>query len=199
MELHMNTGLESVHTQMSPAPVGELRRVRSPLGSLLLVTGPEGEVRALDFSASRLRRSLQQHYGACALVEVETASVSAVEARLEGYFGGQFDALDDIEIAAQGTAFQRKVWAALRKIPAGQVTSYAELARRLGFTDPRMAREVGLANAANPVAIVVPCHRVIGSDGDLKGYAWGLDRKRWLLAHEKAEIGSGVSARLPGF
>lgn len=193
----MNTALESVHSHMSPPPVGELRRVRSPLGSLLLVTGWEGEVRALDFSASRLRRSLQEHYGACALVEV--ASPNRAEAQLGRYFSGEFDALDDVEIAAQGSAFQRKVWTALREIPAGEVTSYAELARSLGFIDPRMAREVGAANAANPVAIVVPCHRVIGSDGDLKGYAWGLDRKRWLLAHEKAEIGSGLSARLPGF
>jgi methylated-DNA-[protein]-cysteine S-methyltransferase len=197
----MNTVLEAVHTHMSPAPVGELRRVRSPLGSLLLVTGPEDEVRALDFSASRLRRSLQEHYGACALVEVEAeaGSPSHAEAQLERYFAGQLDALDDMQIAAQGSAFQRRVWTALREIPAGQVTNYAELARRLGFADPRMAREVGVANAANPVAIVVPCHRVVGSDGDLKGYAWGLDRKRWLLAHEKAEIGLGVSARLPGF
>jgi methylated-DNA-[protein]-cysteine S-methyltransferase len=164
---------------------------------LLLVTGPEDEVRALDFSASRLRRSLQEHYGACALVEV--ASPNRVEAQLERYFAGALDALDDIAIAARGSPLQRKVWAALRDIPVGRVTSYAELARSLGFTDPRMAREVGLANAANPVAIVIPCHRVVGSDGDLKGYAWGLDRKRWLLAHEKAQIGGGVSARLPGF
>ena len=95
-----------------------------------------------------------------------------------------------------------KVWAALRRIPAGSTTSYGKLARELGFEDPRAAIDIGAANGANPVAIVVPCHRVIASTGDLKGYAWGLHRKRWLLEHEKAvptRCEGPRSAMLPGF
>jgi methylated-DNA-[protein]-cysteine S-methyltransferase len=81
------------------------------------------------------------------------------------------------------------VWAALRDIPAGSTLSYADLARRIG--EPRAVRAVGAANGANPVAVIVPCHRVIGADGTLTGYGGGLERKQWLLAHE------GVLPRLP--
>jgi len=99
---------------------------------------------------------------------------------------------------------QRQVWAALRDIPAGHTTSYGELARALGYDDPRMAIEIGAANGANPIAIVVPCHRVIAKNGDLKGYAWGLHRKRWLLEHERAlpqvqQAEVQQTLRLPGF
>jgi methylated-DNA-[protein]-cysteine S-methyltransferase len=97
---------------------------------------------------------------------------------------------------------QRKVWAALRHIPAGTTTTYGKLARDLGFDDPRAAIDIGAANGANPIAIVVPCHRVIASNGELKGYAWGLHRKHWLLEHEKAlqpEAAVAQTARLFGF
>ncbi len=103
--------------------------------------------------------------------------------------------MDDIAIAADGTDFQRQVWAALRNIPAGKTTTYGELARSLGHTDPRMAKDVGAAIGANPIAVIVPCHRVMGKDGTLKGYAWGLQRKHRLLTHEKAEVlQSGTAA-----
>jgi methylated-DNA-[protein]-cysteine S-methyltransferase len=105
---------------------------------------------------------------------------------LQRYFAGDFVALRVIAIAAAGSELQRRVWAMLRNIPAGKTVSYGQIARDLGYDDPRMAIEVGAANGANPIAIVVPCHRVIGSNGDLKGYAWGLHRKRWLLEHEGA-------------
>ena len=85
-----------------------------------------------------------------------------------------------------GTPFQLQVWAALRQIPAGATRSYGQLARDLGLEDPRAAIDIGVANAANPIAIVIPCHRVIAANGELRGYAWGLERKRWLLEHEKA-------------
>jgi methylated-DNA-[protein]-cysteine S-methyltransferase len=85
-------------------------------------------------------------------------------------------------VATNGTDFQKSVWHALRAIPAGQTVTYGELARRLG--QPTAMRAVGLANGANPIGIVVPCHRVVGANGTLTGYAGGLERKRWLLAHE---------------
>src|SRR6185436_14131737 len=106
-------------------------------------------------------------------------------ARLERYFAGELAAIDDVAVALKGTAFQLSVWRELRKIPAGDFISYAELAERVG--KPRAVRAVGQANAKNPVALVVPCHRVVSSDGALGGYAAGGDRKAWLLAHERVQ------------
>jgi methylated-DNA-[protein]-cysteine S-methyltransferase len=108
--------------------------------------------------------------------------VTAAGPALTGYFDGQLDALDTIPVELNGTDFQKKVWQALRRIPCGTTTSYAELARRVGSASA--VRAVGAANGANPVAVIVPCHRVIGSDGSLIGYGGGLERKQWLLAHE---------------
>jgi methylated-DNA-[protein]-cysteine S-methyltransferase len=107
-----------------------------------------------------------------------------VEARLAGYFAGDTAALDGIDVELNGTPFQRRVWEALRGVPAGQTASYAEIARRIDAATA--VRAVGAANGANPVAIVVPCHRIIGSSGSLTGYGGGLDRKQWLLRHEGA-------------
>ena len=98
------------------------------------------------------------------------------------YFAGDLAALDAVPAELNGTPFQKTVWQALRRIPPGTTISYGELARRIG--QPTSVRAVGAANGANPVAVIVPCHRVIGSNGTLTGYGGGLDRKRWLLAHE---------------
>ncbi len=106
-----------------------------------------------------------------------------IRSALEAYFEGDVAAIDSLAVQPAGTVFQRKVWAALREIPAGTTISYGELARRIG--QPGAARAVGLANGSNPISIVIPCHRVIGADGRLTGYGGGLDRKRWLLAHER--------------
>lgn len=106
----------------------------------------------------------------------------AVSALLARYFEGAIGALDTVAVELNGTPFQKKTWQALRRIPAGSTISYAELAKRIG--EPRAVRAVGAANGANPVAVIVPCHRVIGSDGTMTGYGGGLDRKQWLLAHE---------------
>jgi len=111
----------------------------------------------------------------------------AVGSVLARYFAGEIGALDTIAVELNGTPFQKKAWQALRRIPAGTTISYAELAKRIG--EPSAVRAVGSANGANPVAVIVPCHRVIGSNGTLTGYGGGLDRKQWLLAHE------GVLAR----
>lgn len=116
--------------------------------------------------------------------------------RLRRYFEGDVHALDDVPVRFQrGTRFQHEVWSALRTIPVGETISYAELARRVGR--PSAFRAVGAANGQNPVGVVVPCHRVIASDGTLGGYAGGLDRKRWLLAHEGAPV-DGAAPELPG-
>jgi methylated-DNA-[protein]-cysteine S-methyltransferase len=101
---------------------------------------------------------------------------------LQRYFDGDITVIDTIRVTFSGTLFQTKVWSALRTIPGGTTLSYGALAARIGA--PKAARAVGLANGSNPIALVVPCHRVIGSDGTLTGYGGGLPRKRWLLDHE---------------
>jgi methylated-DNA-[protein]-cysteine S-methyltransferase len=104
---------------------------------------------------------------------------------LAAYFAGDLHALDHLPAQAEGTDFQKKVWAALRGIPPGETRTYAELSRQLG-RGSRGARAVGAACAKNPIGLIVPCHRVLGRDGALTGYAWGQARKRWLLIHEDA-------------
>ena len=167
-----------------------LNHIASPLGEMLLVTDEQQRLRALDFADHRthLHRVLKEHCGEYELVDAP--STNAIEAKLECFFAGELNALDDVEPSTSGNELQQQVWAALRTIQAGHVVTYGELARKLGYTDPRMAKDIGAAIGANPIAIVVPCHRVIGADGDLKGYAWGLHRKRWLLEHEGVAIGT---------
>ncbi|MCU0260293.1 MAG: methylated-DNA--[protein]-cysteine S-methyltransferase [Ilumatobacteraceae bacterium] len=101
--------------------------------------------------------------------------------QLEEYFAGERTEFD-LPLAPEGTPFQQQAWEVLRTIPFGETTTYGEQARRLG--DPKKSRAVGAANGRNPIPVVVPCHRVVGSDGRLTGYAGGLDTKAWLLAHE---------------
>lgn len=102
---------------------------------------------------------------------------------MDRYFAGDVEAIDDIPVQTSGTPFQRSVWKELRKIPSGAVVSYRKLAGKIAR--PTAVRAVGLANGSNPIGIVVPCHRVIGSDGSPTGYGGGLERKRWLLEHER--------------
>jgi methylated-DNA-[protein]-cysteine S-methyltransferase len=112
----------------------------------------------------------------------------AVE-QLAAYFAGELSQFD-LPLRLDGTPWQRQVWEGLLQIPYGHTVSYAELARRVG--NPRACRAVGLANGRNPVAIIVPCHRVIAADGTLGGYGGGLDRKTWLLDHELSVLGRGA-------
>jgi methylated-DNA-[protein]-cysteine S-methyltransferase len=173
-----------------PAPSPEtwsLGRVPSPIGTMLVVTDPEHRLRALDWEdyESRLTLLLRRHYGTAPALSEEPAPL-AVRRSLEAYFAGDLAALDAIPVATGGTPFQRAVWAALREIAPGRTLSYSGLAQRIGR--PAAIRAVGLANGANPVSVVVPCHRVIGSDSSLTGYGGGLARKRWLLEHEGAEL-----------
>jgi methylated-DNA-[protein]-cysteine S-methyltransferase len=150
---------------------------------MLLVTDDDGALRALDFDdyESRMHRLLRLHYRTYAL-EGGPRSPALTRA-LTLYFDGDLNAIQMVRVATGGTPFQREVWSALRKTVAGATTSYGRLATQLGR--PRASRAVGLANGANPVAIIVPCHRVIGANGALTGYGGGLARKRWLLDHER--------------
>jgi methylated-DNA-[protein]-cysteine S-methyltransferase len=155
----------------------------SPLGELTVVTAGD-RLAGLQFSdcAARLRRALERRFGGAALVAGPVPA--AVAGALRAYFAGDLGALDAVEVDAGGTAFQARVWRALRRIPPGTTAAYRDLARRIGA--PGAVRAVGAANGANPVGLVLPCHRVIGADGALHGYAGGVARKRWLLRHEGA-------------
>ena len=113
------------------------------------------------------------------------AMIDRCLAQLEAYFRGQRQTFD-IPLAPQGTDFQQRVWRQLREIPYGQTCSYATISNGIG--SPNSHRAVGAANGRNPLAIIVPCHRVIGSNGQLTGYAGGLERKQWLLHHEQANL-----------
>jgi methylated-DNA-[protein]-cysteine S-methyltransferase len=155
--------------------------VPSPLGTLLLVT--EGDtVRALDFHdyQHRLHRLLRLHYGAYQLSAA--APYHATRPALDAYFEGDLTAIDSIAVATNGTVFQQKVWTALRPIPPGTTCSYSALAARIGAASAH--RAVGAANGANPIAIIIPCHRLAGANAKLTGYGGGLERKQWLLNHE---------------
>lgn len=162
-----------------------LSDLTSPLGAMLLAADERGHVRALEFAdrRSRMHRNLREQYGTYELIE--GPAPKAVAEALQQYFAGQLDALGNIEVATAGTEQQEGAWAALRRIPAGQTTTYGSVGKAMGIDDWRAAVDAGSAVGANPIAIIVPCHRVLGAGGDLKGYAWGLHRKRWLLEHEK--------------
>jgi methylated-DNA-[protein]-cysteine S-methyltransferase len=167
-----------------------LEDVPSPIGTLLAV-GDGAALHALDFAGceERLMRLLAARFGAVRLRR-DGRGRRFGEA-LRAYFAGELGAIDALPIDPGGTDFQRRVWEALRTIPPGTTLSYGTLASRLGL--PTAARAVGSANALNPVAIVVPCHRLVGADGRLTGYAGGLARKEWLLRHE----GTGLPRREP--
>jgi methylated-DNA-[protein]-cysteine S-methyltransferase len=159
-----------------------LERVPTPIGEALIVTDETGALRAFDFAdyEARMRTLMRRHYGPMALEPGETPP--ALRAAIDRYFAGDARAIEGLAWKTNGTDFQRRVWAALCTIPRGETLSYKGLAERIG--KPAAVRAVGLANGSNPVAVVVPCHRVIGADGSLTGYGGGLPRKAWLLEHE---------------
>ncbi|UGS34345.1 methylated-DNA--[protein]-cysteine S-methyltransferase [Capillimicrobium parvum] len=167
-------------TQMTTATID------SPIGPLSLT--------ARDGALTHVHMHEQRHAAAPApdALRDDAAFPEAVRQFAE-YFAGERTAFD-LALAPGGTPFQLRVWEALREIPYGETISYGELARRVG--SPGAFRAVGLANGRNPLAIVVPCHRVIGADGGLTGYGGGLERKRWLLAHEAAHRPAPVDGQL---
>jgi len=167
-----------------------LDRVPTPIGTALVVTDEAGVLRAFNWTdyEPAMLKWIGRRYPKARLVEGQ----GPLRAKFDAYFSGRTDAFDDIAWEGAGTAFQKKVWETLCSIPAGETISYAQLAERIGR--PTAVRAVGLANGSNPVALVVPCHRVIGSNGSLTGYGGGLHRKRWLLEHEGASFRPQVAA-----
>jgi methylated-DNA-[protein]-cysteine S-methyltransferase len=153
-------------------------RMDSPIGELLLV----GD----GTSLTQLLMLNQKYYGSETQRDWQRddATFCAAREQLEAYFAGELHTFD-LPLAPSGTAFQRKVWQALQDIPYGQTESYGALAKRIN--SPKASRAVGMANGHNPISIIVPCHRVIGANGSLTGYGGGIERKRWLLAHEGHE------------
>ncbi|WP_337172985.1 methylated-DNA--[protein]-cysteine S-methyltransferase [Paludisphaera sp.] len=163
----------------------------SPVGALLLLSDGEA-LTGLYTEGHRLPPAVGPSW------RRDPGPFRAAEARLLAYFDGEARPFD-IPLAPRGTDFQRAVWAALREIPFGDRISYGELARRLGR--PAASRAVGRANGLNPISILVPCHRVVGSGGALTGYAGGLECKRLLLEHEArrvAEARHGRAVRMSG-
>ena len=169
----------------------DLAEFHSPIGTLTLAVRDRALCALVFADGWRDRRARLEHrFGA---VELRRADDPAhVLSALAAYFEGDLHVLDGIAVDAGGTPYQRAVWDALRRIPPATTVSYGAIARALGR--PAAVRAVGTANGANPVGIVVPCHRVIGADGTLTGYAGGLERKRWLLAHEQTAAFRRASA-----
>jgi methylated-DNA-[protein]-cysteine S-methyltransferase len=162
----------------------EMDSFQSPLGQVILVAR-ESELVFVDFEGNekRMRRLLEARFGA---YQLEKASLLDFKSKLEAYFAGDCDAVNDLKVSTGGTEFQARVWQALREIPSGQTMTYGALAAKLD--KPGASRAVGMINGLNPISIVLPCHRVIGANGTLTGYAGGLDRKKWLLEHEGVKL-----------
>ncbi|MCB1380586.1 MAG: methylated-DNA--[protein]-cysteine S-methyltransferase [Alphaproteobacteria bacterium] len=156
-------------------------RIATPIGTMLLLAS-DSVLLLLEFedATDRVEREVAKRFGGAEIVA--EANPFGLSDRVRRYFAGDLKAIDGIVTDGGGTDFQRRVWAELTRIPCGTTISYGELARRLG--DRNAMRAVGLANGRNPIAVVVPCHRVIGADGSLTGYGGGVERKSWLLAHE---------------
>jgi methylated-DNA-[protein]-cysteine S-methyltransferase len=178
-------------------------RVPTPIGDMLVVVDRDGNLRGADFfdHEERMRTLLRQQYAREGTVAIVVGPApKAIRAAIEAYFDRDLTAIDRLPVKTGGTPFQREVWRLLRLIPAGKTTTYGKLAARLGV--PNAARAVGMANGANPIGVIVPCHRVIGSDLSLTGYGGGLPRKQWLLTHEGAAFRSLATnpepMRLPG-
>lgn len=156
----------------------------TPLGKLTLWVTEQSILQYVGWSEfnEETLQQLKTYYGVKEIQIHSTPKKSLATQALQQYFAGTVSAIDHLSVAQFGTPFQQKVWQALRKIPVGTTTSYGELAIQIG--NAKACRAVGMANNRNPIAIVVPCHRVIGKNNILTGYAGGLDRKQWLLDHE---------------
>src|SRR5689334_12854555 len=165
-------------------------RLTTPIGEMLILTDENGKLRTIDWSdhESRMHRSLRLQYGENGFRLEPARNPNDLTRAISRYFAGELTAIDSLPVETGGTSFQREVWRALRNIPCGTTISYSQLAGQIGR--PAAVRAVGLANGSNPIGVVVPCHRVIGSDGSLTGYGGGIERKRWLLRHERRETAS---------
>jgi methylated-DNA-[protein]-cysteine S-methyltransferase len=163
-------------------------RIETPIGEMFIVVDGEGSLRATAWVEDEMDGSLRSRFGNTGFTIGRVRNPGGLTHAIARYFAGELQAIDKLPVRTDGTPFQQEVWRALREIPCGTTISYAQLAERIGR--PKAVRAVGLANGSNPVGVIVPCHRVIGSDGSLTGYGGGIERKRWLLEHE------GVCANL---
>jgi methylated-DNA-[protein]-cysteine S-methyltransferase len=170
-----------------------LESLVTPFGPILVAVDARGRLCAVEFwnDEAEMRRLLRRYQGVALATFGKVAA--PIRAAFERYFDGDRSALKAVPWVTGGTEFQQKVWKALTTIPVGETWSYAQLAAAIG--QPKAVRAVGLANGANPIPIVVPCHRVIGANGSLTGFGGGLERKRWLLRHEGAAFNDAAEAR----
>jgi len=159
----------------------------TPLGEMLALDSGDG-LCALEFTGPkkrlpRLEARLRRYFPGYEMVDGETRTILQTRTWLDRYFGGNSADISGLRLDMRGAAFEQRVWTALRGIPPGTTTSYGAIAKALGSAGA--SRAVGMANGANPIAIIVPCHRVIGASGSLTGYGGGLERKTWLIDHER--------------
>ena len=163
-------------------------KINTPIGEMVLVADPNGNLRAADCTdyEPRMLRLLQLHYRREGFSLQPEENPFGFSAAMTSYFAGDLAVLNALPVADIGTPFQRAVWQELRRIPCGTTLTYSELAVQIG--KPAAVRAVGLANGANPIGVIVPCHRVIGANGSLTGYGGGMERKRWLLEHESVAL-----------
>ena len=166
--------------------------IASPLGRIV-IAARDSRLCALEFGRARMGRQLTARFPDSRRQKVRDPF--GISSRIRAYLDGDLTAVDRITVDTGGTAFQQRVWRALRAIRAGRTMSYAALARAIGHR--AAVRAVGAANGRNPISIVVPCHRLIGVDGALTGYGGGLWRKRWLLDHEGAADPAARATRPP--
>ena len=178
-------------------------RIDTPIGEMLIVADNDGNLRAIDWAdhEARMHNFLRRHYGKGhsgndGFKLTPAHNPGGLSRAISNYFAGDLTAIDTLPVKTNGTPFQRQVWQALREIPLGTTISYGQLANRIGR--PTAVRAVGLANGSNPVGVIVPCHRVIGSNGSLTGYGGGMERKRWLLEHERPGAPSTAQLALGG-
>ena len=159
-------------------------KIATPLGPLWVICDEQYQLRAVEWEehSNRMEELLNIHYRVQGYERIAASNPNGLSQKLADYFSGDLSVIESLPTATAGTPFQRQVWQALRTIPCGQVMHYGQLADTLGR--PGAARAVGAANGSNPVSIVVPCHRVIGRNGTMTGYAGGVGRKEWLLRHE---------------
>jgi methylated-DNA-[protein]-cysteine S-methyltransferase len=160
-------------------------QLSTPIGTMRIAADIAGYLRLVFFTESEddIRRYLRIQHGASGFKLEPARNPHGLTEAIGRYFAGELNAIDNLPVQAPGTPFQQRVWRALRTIPCGTTTSYGKLAAQIGRPDA--VRAVGTANGANPIAVVVPCHRVIGANGSLTGYGGGIERKRWLLEHER--------------
>ena len=166
--------------------------ISTPVGDVIIVVA-DGVLLALDFAGyrDRMTRLLTKRFGPITLTPA--ANPGGISHQVQRYFDGEITALAKVPMATGGTPFQRTVWNALRQIEPGTVSTYGDIAKQID--NPKAVRAVGMANSLNPIAIALPCHRVVGTNEKLTGYAGGLERKRWLLEHEGVSLTQSVIPR----